>query len=133
MRSRLRTFHDDQGRELFDVPGAPLPDPDVPAPVRFLPEYDNALLSHADRSRYTPDDIAALATDGPVHGTALVDGSISATWSTVTDGGRVTMTVRHLRRLSPAARDDLAVEGERALRFLEPDADETAVRLVAVG
>src|ERR1044072_8685477 len=76
-RPRLRTLHDDEGRELFAVPDAPLPDPDVPAPVRFLPEYDNAVLSHADRSRYTPDDLAALATDGPVHGTALVDGSIN--------------------------------------------------------
>jgi hypothetical protein len=133
MRARLRTFHDDQGRELFDVPDAPLPDPDVPAPVRLLPEYDNAVLSHADRTRYTPDDVATLATDGPVHGTALVDGSIAATWSTVTDDGRVTMTVRHLRRLSRAARDELAAEAERALRFLEPDAEGTGVRLVAVG
>ena len=115
------------------MPDAPLPDPDVPAPVRFLPEYDNAVLSHADRSRYTPDDIAALATDGPVHGTALVDGSIAATWSTVAEDDRVTMTVRHLARLRPHERDELAAEGERALRFLEPDAAAVDVRLVAVG
>jgi DNA glycosylase AlkZ-like len=133
MGGRLRTFHDDQGRELYDVPDAPLPDPDVPAPVRFLPEYDNAVLSHADRTRYTPDDLAALATDGPVHGTALVDGSINATWSTIADDARVTMTVRHLRRLRPDECADLAAEGERALRFLEPDATDAAVRLVAVG
>jgi len=133
MGSRLRTLHDDEGRELFDVPDAPLPDPDVPAPVRFLPEYDNALLSHADRTRYTPDDIAALATDDPVHGTALVDGSIAATWSTVTEDERVTMTVRHLRRLAPSECDDLVAEGARALRFLEPDATALDVRLVAVG
>ena len=82
MRPTLRTFRDEHGRELVDVPGAPLPDPDTPAPVRFLPEYDNAVLSHADRSRYVPDDVAALATEGPVHGTVLVDGSIAATWST---------------------------------------------------
>ncbi len=133
MGDRLRTVHDDQGRELYDVPDAPLPDADVPAPVRFLPEYDNALLSHADRSRYTPDDIAALATDGPVHGTALVDGSIAAIWSTVTEDDAVTMTVRHLRRLRPGERDELAIEGERAVRFLEPDAAAVTVRLVAVG
>ncbi len=101
--------------------------------MRFLPEYDNAVLSHADRSRYTPDDIATLATDGPVHGTALVDGSIAAIWSTVTEEDGVTMTVRHLRRLRPGDRDELAAEGARALRFLEPDAADVDVRLVAVG
>jgi DNA glycosylase AlkZ-like len=132
MAGRLRSFHDERGRQLVDVPDAPLPDEDTPAPVRFLPEYDNALLSHADRTRYTPDDIAALATDGPVHGTALVDGTIAATWSAA-GSASATMTVRHLRRLRPGDRDALATEGERMLRFLEPDAATFDVRLLSVG
>jgi hypothetical protein len=132
MGGRLRRFRDERGRELVDVPDAPLPDPDTPAPVRILPEYDNALLSHADRARYTPDDMAVLATDGPVHGTALVDGEIAATWSTQRDGA-ATMTVRHLPRLGRRARDELAAEAEHALRFLEPDAAGHDVRLVPAG
>jgi hypothetical protein len=133
MGARLRTFHDERGRRLVDVPDAPLPDPDTPAPARILPEYDNALLSHADRSRYTPDDVAALGTTGRVHGTALVDGSIAATWSLSRDDKRTVMTVRHLRRLARRARAELVAEAMGALEFLEPDASSNDVRLEAAG
>ena len=113
MRPTLRVFVDEHGRELFDVPDGELPDPDTPAPVRFLPEYDNAVLSHADRSRYTPDDLAALAGDGPVHGTVLVDGMLAGTWAVAGGRDHRTLTVRHL----PVPRRDaeqIGAEGERA-------------------
>ena len=83
MRPALRTFRDEAGRELFDLPDAPRPDPDTPAPVRFLPEYDNALLSHADRGvRFGTDaiDVALFDPDRPGHGAVLVDGMVRASW-----------------------------------------------------
>lgn len=133
MRPTLRVFHDERGRELFDVPDAPLPDPDTPAPVRFLPEYDNAVLSHSDRSRYTPDDMAALATDERVLGTVLVDGMIAATWTTRRDADRTTLVVRHLPGLARADLDNVAAEGVALARFIAPERDEVDVRLVAPG
>jgi hypothetical protein len=130
LRPRLRTFRDERGRELFDVPDAPLPDPDVPAPPRFLPEYDNAVLSHGDRSRYTPENIGRVVSDERVLGSVLDDGILWATWSLQRDGDAVTMVVRHLggskRRLAA-----VGAEGERALGFLEPAATVRDIRFVA--
>jgi hypothetical protein len=83
LRPRLRTFRDESGRELFDVPGAPLPDPDTPAPPRFLPEYDNVLLSHADRTRIIPPGSPRLplpAGNGARAGSFLVDGFLRGSW-----------------------------------------------------
>ena len=127
LRPRLRTFRDERGRELFDVPDGVLPDPSTPAPPRFLPTYDNAVLSHGDRARYTPDDVARLMTDNQVFGAVLEDGFIWATWSLERVGGAVTMMIRHLgaskRRIAA-----VGAEGERALAFLGPDAGSRDIR-----
>ena len=120
VRPQLRTSHDERGRELFDLPDAPRPDPDIPVPPRFLPEYDNVLLSHDDRSRLVSPEHARLlfARPGPVHGTVLCDGFVGGTWAV--DGA--TLTVRHVP-LGPGATEELEAEGLRLLRFLVPDAD----------
>lgn len=80
----LRRFRSEDGRELFDVQRAPLPDADTPAPVRFLPKWDNVLLAHADRSRIFPDGVRKLiiGKNGDVAQTVLVDGFVAATWWT---------------------------------------------------
>ena len=85
----LRRFRDERGRELFDLPRAPLPGGDVPAPVRFLPRYDNLVLSHADRTRVVADDHRRTVIHGAgmVEATFLVDGFVAGLWRE--DGGRV--------------------------------------------
>ena len=136
LRPRLRTFRDERGRELFDVPDGPRPGPDVPAPVRFLPEYDNVLLSHGDRSRFVSEEYGRRlqAAGGPVKGTVLVDGLVGGTWSIDVDkaAGRATLVVRHISPLPAEMAADLADEADRLVRFVEPDASDHDVRLVAV-
>ncbi len=135
---RLRTFADERGRTLHDVPDGPLPDPDVPAPVRFLPEYDNALLSFADRSRFASDDdrrrLARAA--GPFKGSVLVDGRVRGIWHPEpAPGRRRTVVVDHLG-LDPTEADDVHAEARAMGRFWlgdgTPDGADVDVRLVAI-
>jgi winged helix DNA-binding protein len=83
----LRRFRDEHGRELLDVPRAPLPDPDTPTPVRFLPKWDNVLLAFADRTRVLPEQYrkTVIRMNGDVAQTFLVDGFVAGTWR-VEDG-----------------------------------------------
>jgi Winged helix DNA-binding domain len=121
LRPRLRAFRDEDGRELVDLPDAPRPDPDTPAPVRFLPEYDNVLLSHADRSRLVTEHARAqvLRSPAPVHGAVLYDGGLCGTWRLERGPGAVaSMVVNHVDPLAKRARAAVASEGRRLLRFL---------------
>ena len=105
LRPRLRTFRDERGRELFDLPDAPRPDADTPAPPRFLPEYDNALLSHADRSRLYIDRARLSAVSGPVQGTVLSDGFVCGVCHVEhARGGCVRDARRRARRAADEAR-----------------------------
>ena len=135
LRPRLRTFRDERGRELFDLPDAPRPEPDTPAPPRFLPEYDNALLSHADRSRFRRDEERPRSgVTGPVHGTVLSDGFLCGSWRLERDRdtGSATLVVTQLERLTKRAGASVAAEGRRFLRFVAADADGHDVRFEAV-
>jgi hypothetical protein len=121
LRPRLRTFRGDDGRELFDVPRGSLPDPDTPAPVRFMPEYDNASIGFKDRSRILPHGVSLWANAG--WGTVLVDGSIAARWRLTPERGAIVLRVEPFRRLSRSERADVTEEGTELAGFLAPGAD----------
>ncbi|MET0552985.1 MAG: winged helix DNA-binding domain-containing protein [Vicinamibacteria bacterium] len=130
LRKRLRTFRDENGRELFEVPRAPLPDGDVPAPVRFLPVYDNAVLGHADRARIVPPSVRSLATGGRSVGSVLVDGFVGGLWSVAREKSAAVLKVALVHR--PVADDEAALveEGARLLEFVAGTAGRRDVRLV---
>ncbi|MDQ3932212.1 MAG: winged helix DNA-binding domain-containing protein [Actinomycetota bacterium] len=123
LRPRLRLFRDEQGTELFDMPDAPFPDPDTPVPPRFLPAYDNALLSHADRTRIISDDRRRrIATSRLEVGTVLVDGFVCATWKLAQQRGTATLNIEPFERLSRVDREAVTEEGTRLLAFAGADA-----------
>ncbi|GAA4598411.1 hypothetical protein BJY16_002700 [Actinoplanes octamycinicus] len=127
LRDRLRVFRDDKGMDLYDLPHAPLADPDEPAPVVFLPEFDNAVLGHADRDRIIHPGDRALVTPGGsvVRPTVLVDGFVAAVWER--RGGE--LRISPFRGWSAAVRDEVVAEGERVIRFA---AGESPSRVVIV-
>ena len=128
LRPNLRTFQDERGRELFDVADGPLPDPETPAPPRFLPEYDNILIGHDDRTRVI--DPAYRYTI--FMGTLLVDGFMQGTWMIKRMRDITTLAIEPLRKLTPAERIAVAEEGERLLAFVAGDAPRRDVRITAV-
>ena len=124
LRPRLRTFRDERGRELFDVLDGALPDPETPAPPRFLPEYDNVFLSHDDRSRIAREDfrLSRSSSIQGTFGTVLVDGFIAAIWKISRKDGEALMRVESVVPLGRRDMDAVAAEGARLLAFTDPDA-----------
>ncbi|GGZ61434.1 hypothetical protein GCM10010387_63770 [Streptomyces inusitatus] len=120
LRPALAVFQDEKGVELFDLPEAPRPGPDTPAPPRFLPEFDNLLLSHADRSRVIAQDgHRALTRRGnQSFPTLLIDGALAGIWRLTETGDHATLTVRPFGDLSRARREEVAAEGELMLSAL---------------
>ncbi|MFF1418793.1 winged helix DNA-binding domain-containing protein [Streptomyces sp. NPDC058280] len=124
IREELVTFRDERGRELFDLPDAPRPDPGTPAPVRFLPAFDNAILGYHDRGRIIDDAHRGLSVAG--ERVVLVDGRVAATW-TVNAG---TVVVTPLRGFSGADRATVAEQGRELASFLS-DNESHRVRVAA--
>ena len=117
LRPRLRVFTDEQGRELFDLPDAPRPDPDTPAPPRFLPEYDNVLLGHADRSRVIEPVAAAPGWAGNL----LYDGFLRGSWKISRARGTARVAVTPFARMPKQVMDDVSREGMALLLQAAPD------------
>ncbi|MER5731217.1 winged helix DNA-binding domain-containing protein [Streptomyces sp. NPDC002138] len=112
LRPRLLVFRDENGVELFDLPDAPRPDVDTPAPPRFLPEFDNLLLSHADRSRLIPTALKGRTWKGnQAYRTLLVDGFVAGVWKE-TDG---VLTVELFGEATRTQRQAIVAEGELLL------------------
>ena len=131
MRSELLVFRDERRRELFDLPDAPRPDEGVAAPPRFLPEFDNLVLSHADRSRVLADEYRGRITTKNlrVRATFLWDGFVGGTWEVERKKGAATLRLSPFEPLPKAAATALTEEGETLLRFAEEDAATFEVRV----
>jgi hypothetical protein len=113
----LRRYRDENGRELLDVPRAPLPDPETPAPVRFLPKWDNLLLAFADRTRVLPEPYrkVVIGKNGDVAQTFLVDGLVAGTWKATK--GRIAL--EPFAPLPRTAQRELKDEAGRLEAFLD--------------
>ncbi|MBT3152190.1 winged helix DNA-binding domain-containing protein [Streptomyces sp. CHD11] len=117
LRPRLVTFRDESGTELFDLPDAPRPGPDTPAPPRFLPEFDNLLLSHADRTRVVPPEFRGRSWKGNVaYRVLLVDGFLAGLWRL----DEQALVIEPFGQLSGDRWDEVTEEGERMLRVMHP-------------
>ncbi|BFP51298.1 winged helix DNA-binding domain-containing protein [Streptomyces griseus] len=128
LRSGLLTFRDERGVELFDLPDAPRPDPGTPAPPRFLPEFDNVLLGHADRTRVIPAvNKGRNGVGNQAYGSVLIDGFFDAVWHIEREGGAALLTVQPLRSLARAERAEITDEAARMLAVMT-DATDHDVR-----
>jgi hypothetical protein len=128
----LRTFHTHDGTELYDLPDAPRPDEDAPTPVRYLPEFDNILLSYADRTRImTPEHRKRLfgVKNGVFPGTFLVDGLVRGAWRVAKQRKSAVLTITPWARTTKKDLTALTREGMRLLDFLAASAENKDVHI----
>jgi hypothetical protein len=132
MRPELVVVRDDRRRELLDLPEAPRPDSETPAPPRFLPEFDNVLLSHANRTRILAEEhrSAVFLPALRVSATFLVDGFVAGTWSIRRKKRTASLIVKSFAALSKKTREALEAEGDALIRFVDDDATQFGVEFV---
>jgi hypothetical protein len=123
LRPKLKTFRDAKGTELFDVPRAPRPPAETPAPVRLMPDYDNILLGHSDRTRIMDAGrhVGLFSSNGIMQGAVLVDGFVRAAWRPKTEKGATTLHVAPFAKpLAARDRSAIADEARGLLELLAP-------------
>jgi hypothetical protein len=127
----LERYEDGQGRTLFDLPEAQRPDAAVPAPIRFLPEFDNLVLAHADRTRLLDDEHrpCVVTKNLRVKATFLVDGRVAGTWKSTRKGKKASLAIEPFKKLRKKDTKELTSEGEQLLRFVEEDAASFEVKV----
>ncbi len=112
------------GADRYDLPDMSCPDPDTPAPVRLLPEFDNLLVAYADRTRLMPDEYRRrICVGGLVEPAVLVDGTVRGSWRLRRAAGRATLSVELFERLPATGRAEVEAEAARLLEFAAPDAE----------
>jgi hypothetical protein len=133
LRPGLRAFRDERGRELFDLPDAPRPGPDTPAPVRLVAEFDNLILSHADRGRVVSDDnrLRLYSRNGIFPGTVLIDGFVGGMWRLARSRRTAVLTVELFGPVPSPDRDAVGEEAQRLLRFAA-DGDSHEIRFAPI-
>jgi hypothetical protein len=131
LRPQLRAFRTERGRELFDLPDAPRPEADVPAPVRYLPEFDNLVLAHSDRTRVLSDEHRGLVVTKNlrVRATFLWDGFVAGTWEVKRTRKVATLYLTPFAPLPKQAMTALMEEGAALLRFIEEDAETFDIQI----
>ena len=123
LRPRLKVFRDENGRELFDLPRGPRPEAETEAPVRLIPDYDNILLAHADRTRIMPEGrhLGMFSSNGVMQGAVLVDGYVRAMWRPRVLKGATALLVTAFGKPLPRSQQPTIAEEARALlEFLAP-------------
>jgi hypothetical protein len=127
LEGELASFEDDGGRTLYDLPDAPRPDPDTPAPPRLLAPFDSILLAYASmhRARILPDahrDVVYERRNLRIKPSYTVNGFVAGVWEIEVTRGEAVLTLRPLEKLPRAARSELVDEAERLVQAIRPDA-----------
>jgi hypothetical protein len=132
LRPQLKVFQNEKGQELFDLPRAPRPSANTPAPVRFIPDFDNLILSHADRTRIVADEHrpALITKNLHVPATFLVNGRVAGTWKIERTKKSAALNIHPFAPLPAKAKAELKREGDRLLHFIEPEANSSKMQFM---